>query len=259
MTDFDAAIAGFAALDEDALSRPWMWRGGKLDVRNAIYWTLLEAQEAQARASDAAHPESRRILAQAQRAFGDLRGLLAGLPSGLVDAAPRPGEWSIRETLAHIALIELRYAAQTLYALERSDADPMRIPDDRMPTAAQVDASGDVAAVLARLGRTREESNRRLGDVKPAMMTRPTRWGQYDVDVRFRLLRFGVHVAEHTIQCEKSLTALGWRPTEGRHIVRQLTGVLGELEGLGAHAEVRGLEARLTESFASAMAGTGAG
>ena len=259
MTDFDGAIAGFAALDEEALSRPWLWRGGKLDVRNAMYWTLLDAQEVQARASAAAHPESQRILAQAQRAFGDLRGLLAGLPSDLLDAVPRPGEWSIRETLAHIALIELRYAAQTLYALERSDADPVRIPDDRMPTAAQVDASGDVAAVLARLGRAREESNRRLGDVKPATMTRPTRWGQYDVDVRFRLLRFGVHVAEHTIQCEKTVAALGWREAEGRRIVRRLTAALAELEALGATAEARELESRLTERFVSVTAKTTAG
>jgi hypothetical protein len=30
MIDFDAALAGFAALDEDALARPWRWREGTL-------------------------------------------------------------------------------------------------------------------------------------------------------------------------------------------------------------------------------------
>ena len=36
MIDFDAALAGFAALDEDALARPWRWREGTLNVREAL-------------------------------------------------------------------------------------------------------------------------------------------------------------------------------------------------------------------------------
>ena len=78
MTDFGAVLKGWAALDEDALGRPWSWRGPKLDVRFALYRTLEEAQETLAGVSARSHPESRRILAMAQRAFGDLRGLLAG-------------------------------------------------------------------------------------------------------------------------------------------------------------------------------------
>jgi len=70
-------------------------------------------------------------------------------------------------------------------------------------------------------------------------MTRPTIWGRYDVDVRFRLHRFAAHVVEHTVQCEKALDALGWRATEGRRIVRRLAALLGEIEGLGAVDEAR--------------------
>src|SRR5258706_283069 len=62
---------------------------------------------------------------------------------------------------------------------------------------------------------------------------------------------FAAHVIEHTIQCEKTLAALGWHPTEGRRIVRQLTGVLGELEAYGALAAVRVIEAALTDRFVS--------
>jgi hypothetical protein len=259
VTDFDGAVRGFAALDEDALGRPWTWRGGTLDVRNAVYWTLGEGQDAQVRVAAAAHPESRRILALAQRALGDLRGLLAGLPADLLDATPRAGQWSIRQTLAHVLLVELRYAAQTIYALERADADPVRIPEAQLPAAGQAEASGDAAALVARLGQARAATDRRLGDVPAAAMTRPTRWGPYDVDVRFRLHRFAVHLAEHTVQCEKTLAALGWRQTEGRRIVRLLTAALGELEGLGALVEVRDLEARLAERFASVTTGPAAG
>jgi len=225
-----------------------------MDVRYALYRTIEDAQEAHVRVAGRPLPESRRILSFAQRAFGDLRGLLAGLPADLIDRVPRAGEWPVREVLRHMWVIERRYALQTLYALERADSDPVRIADDRLPTSAQMDVTGGIDEVLARLGEARAESNRRLGDVAPGLMTRPTIWARYDVDVRFRLHRFAAHVSEHTIQCEKALAALGAQPTEGRRIARQLAALVGEIEGLGAHAEAREIERRLAERRASATA-----
>ena len=87
-------------------------------------------------------------------------------------------------------------------------------------------------------------------------MTRPTVWAHYDVDVRFRLHRFAAHVIEHTIQCEKTLVALGWRPTEGRRIARQLAALVGEIEGLGGFAEAREIEQRLAERLAHQHGGS---
>ena len=255
MTDFDAALAGFAALDEDVLSRPWQWRGGTLDARYALYRALEEAQEACVVAAAGPHPESRRILALAERAFGDLRGLMIGLPADLLDREPRPGEWPVREVLRHMLSVERRYAVQTRYAIERGDAEPVRIPEDQLPMTAPGDVDGDVGAVLARLGQARAETNRRLGALAPAALTRPSVWVKVEIDVRFRLHRFVAHVVEHTIQCEKTLAALGWRPTEGRRIVRQVVAALGELEGLGALTEARAVEARLAERLGSVKAG----
>ena len=243
--------AGAAGLDEAALAREWVYRDRAMDVRYALYRTLEDAQEAHVRVVAGPLPESRRILALAQRAFGDLRGLLVGLPADLLDRAPGNGEWPLRETLRHIFIIERRYALQTLYAIERGDADPVRIPDDRLPTLAQIDVSGGICDILVRLAEARSETSRRLGDVAPAAMTRPTQWGRYDVDVRFRLHRFAAHVIEHTVQCEKTLAALGWRPTEGRRIVRRLAALVGEIEGLGGVAAARDIEQRLAVRVAS--------
>jgi DinB superfamily len=251
VSDFDAALARCGTLDEDVLGRPWPFRGRPMDVRYALYRTLEEAQEVYVRVSAGAHPESCRILALAQHAFGGLRGLLAGLPGALLDKAPSTGEWPIREVLAHMLAVEQRYALQTRYAVDRTDADPMRIPDNRMPPTAPAPIAGEVGVVLARLAEARAETKRLLGDVAPAAMTRPTVWVGHDVDVRFRLHRFAAHVVEHTIQCEKALLALGWRQTEGRLIARRLAGVVGEIEGLGALAEAREIEARLAERLAS--------
>jgi hypothetical protein len=59
---------------------------------------------------------------------------------------------------------------------------------------------------------------------------------------------------EHTIQCEKTLAALGWRPTEGRRIARRLAALVGEIEGLAGFAEARDIENRLAERLASTTA-----
>ena len=103
MTTLDAALARLAELDEAALGHPWTWRDGRMDVRHAFYRTLEDAQEALVPVSAAAHPESRRILALAQRAFGDLRGLVdRASRQDLLDRAPREGEWPLRQVLRHM-------------------------------------------------------------------------------------------------------------------------------------------------------------
>jgi hypothetical protein len=249
--DVDSALERFAALDEKELAQPWHFRDKPMDVRYALYRTIEDAQEAAVRAAALPHPESRRILALAQRAFGDLRGLLIGLPADLLDVAPRSGEWPVREILRHIVVIEGRYAVQTLYAVERADADPMRVADEKLPTPAQIDVAGGIGGILARVAAARAETDRRLGDLPAAAMARPTQWIRYDVDVRFRLHRFAAHLVEHTVQCEKALAAVGWRATEGRRIVRRLTALLGEIEGLAGRDAASEIEARLVERSAS--------
>ena len=247
----DDALTRFAALDEKELAQPWGFRDKSVDVRYALYRTIEEAQEAIVVAAARPHPESRRILAFSCRAFGDLGGLLIGLPTALLDRVPREGEWSVREILRHIIVIEGRYAVQTRYAVDRSDADPMRVANDKMPTPEHVDVAGDISQILARVAEARDETQRRLDDLPPPAMLRPTQWMQFDVDVRFRLHRFAAHLIEHTVQCEKTLAMLGSQATEGRRIVRRLTALLGELRGLRAVTDAGAIEQRLVERAAS--------
>jgi hypothetical protein len=247
ISDADAALERFAALDEKELAQPWRFRDKSMDFRYALYRAIEEAQEALVRVAALPHPESRRILSLAQRAFGDLRGLLIGLPADLLDQPPREGEWPVREILRHVILVEGRYAVQTQYAVERADTDPLRVADDKLPTLAKTEVTGGISEVLTRVVEVRAETDRLLGDLPAAAMARPTQWIQYDVDVRFRLHRFASHLVEHTVQCEKALAALGWPMREGRRIVCRLTGLLGEVEGLTGHAEARAIEKRLVE------------
>jgi len=251
VSDYDAALARCGVLHEEALARPWSWRGRQMDVRYALYRTLEDAQEVYVRVAAGDHPESRRILALAQRAFGSLRALLAGIPATLLARAPRAGEWSIQEIVGHVTAVEQRYALQTKYAVDRTDAEAIRIADGKLPSLTPASASADIEALLTRLAAARAETDRWLGDVPPASMTRPTIWAGHEIDVRFRLHRFASHIAEHTVQCEKTLLALGWQPTEGRQVARRLAAVVGEIEGLGAVKDAREIEARLGERLAS--------
>ena len=251
MSDYDAALTRCGVLHEEALARPWSWRGRQMDVRYALYRTLEDAQEVYVRVAAGDHAESRRILALAQRAFGGLRALLAGFPATLLDRTPRAGEWSIQEILVHMVAVEQRYALQTKYAVDRTDAEPIRIADSKLPSLTPTSAAADVTVLLARLAAARAETDQWLGDVPPAGLTRPTIWAGYEIDVRFRLHRFAAHIVEHTVQCEKTLLALGWQPTEGRQVARRLAAVVGEIEGLGAVKDAREIEARLGERLAS--------
>jgi hypothetical protein len=254
MTEVDAALVGFAGLDEGALERSWSYRDKPMSVRYALYRTLEDAQDALVEVAARPHAESRRILALAQQAFGDLRGLVVGLTDDLLERAPCEGEWSIGDVLRHVLSVEQRYAMQTRWAVERADSDPIRIPANRLPSTEPAPITGGVAELLAALLSARAETNRMLGNLAPTAMTRPTQWVHYDIDVRFRLHRFGAHIAEHTVQCEKTLAVLGEPVTEGRRIVRRLTAALGAIEGLDGLAEVRRLEVRLVERWASVRA-----
>jgi len=63
-----------------------------------------------------------------------------------------------------------------------------------------------------------------------------------------------MHMVEHAVHVEKTLGALGFTLTEGRLIVRRLTGLVGELEGQGGEAEAREIEQRLMERQSVATA-----
>jgi DinB superfamily len=257
MTHVDAALVGFAGLDEGALERSWSFRDKPMSVRYALYRTLEDAQEALVEVAARPHAESRRILALAQQAFGDLRGLVLGLTDDLLECPPRDGEWSVSDVLRHVLSVEQRYAIQTRWAVERADSEPIRIPADRLPSTEPAPSTGGVVELLAALAAARAETNWTLGNVAPAALTRPTQWVHYDIDVRFRLHRFGAHIAEHTVQCEKTLAGLGAPVTEGRRIVRRLTATLGAIEGFDGLAEMRRLEARLLERWTSVSATVG--
>ena len=235
-------------LSDAELQRPaWTFRGKPAELGYAMYHALEEEQRA---AIDAprAPTEAARILSLAQSAFGELRGLLAGLDDALLDRAPAEGEWSLRETLAHAINVERSYLASTEYALARTASDPVLMPADRRPQPDPSDTAGGVSDVLGRFARRRAQTDTTFAGLADAtLLARPTVWGGFDVDVRHRLHRFASHIAEHTNQCEKALRALDGFGGDARSIAKRIGAMRGLHERRSDPSKLRALDAALEE------------
>jgi hypothetical protein len=193
--------------------------------------------------------EASRILTLAQIAFGRLRGLLVALDDDLLDRAPSEGEWSVRETMVHAIGVERSYRANTQHALVRRDDEPLTLSPERRPRPDPADTSGGVLDILAAFAARRAETDAALRGLDAGQLARPSQWGPYEVphriDVRFRLHRFASHIVEHTVQCEKTVVALGVTLNDPRAIVRSIGAMRGAHERRSARTVLEALDAAL--------------
>lgn len=247
-------LARLASLSDADLAAPAPWRGREgADVRYALlHWTLEQEQDAVVRARTSySGSEAQRILGLAQVAYGDLRGLLAGVSADLLDRRPREGEWSARETLVHTVEVERSYRANTAYALTRSASDPLTLSAEQRPKADPADTAGDGSAIAVRLGARRAETDGDLGRITAEQLTLPTQWSGNDVDVRFRIHRFASHLVEHTVQCETALEAAGPRPGDARRVARRISIARAMHERITPAGELARLDAQHEAALAS--------
>jgi len=248
---FEESLRALARVKDADLARTWVWpQQGPADLRNAFFFLMMEEQVALVAAASPVS-EADRILTLAQRAFGDLRGLLLAVPDALLDREPAPGEWSIRRTMEHTTRVERSYRANTQFALLRRDDEPLVLPEERRPKADPADTTGDALAMTLALARRRSETDAALAATIASELSRPTEWAAvetpFKVDVRFRLHRFGAHLVEHTHQIEKTLEALGQTETDAQAYVRQIS-ILRSRPERRSSAAVR---ARLDDSLAA--------
>jgi uncharacterized damage-inducible protein DinB len=245
---FDRALARLARISD--LTARWRWRD--VDPPALAGYALYNALEEEQMAVAALAPdgdEASRILTLAQVAFGRLRGLLAAIDDDLLDRAPAEGEWSVRETLVHTIGVERSYRANTQHALVRGDDEPLTLTAERRPQPDPADTSGGVLDILAAFSARRAETDAALAGLDASEMVRPSQWGPYEVphriDVRFRLHRFASHIVEHTVQCEKTMDALGVTLNDPRAVVRSIGATRGAHERRSAQSVVDALDAAL--------------
>jgi uncharacterized damage-inducible protein DinB len=151
------------------------------------------------------------IWAANQVARGDLQAALVGLTDDDLDDRPRQpeGEWSLRQILEHVIVVERYYTLDALHALERFRAGEPHgeLPQDELP----VERPGaSLRQLIDELDQARDEALAALVDLNDAELRAPSRWGSIDIDVRFLLMRCAHHEREHTdqirtwrVQCDK--------------------------------------------------------
>jgi hypothetical protein len=64
-----------------------------------------------------------------------------------------------------------------------------------------------------------------------------TFWEETRFPIRHRLHRYEAHYAQHTIQIDKTLVALGHAPSESKRLLRKIYAALAEAEGMMIGAE----------------------
>jgi hypothetical protein len=225
MAGFAESMAVLAGFTDTMMGMPWTWRDGgeELEVRDAFHRSLELELRQLAKILGTTHlTEPAIAMMEVDRAFGDLRGLLAGQPDDLLDVVPIPGEWPLREVLHHLLEVELSYRLMVRWAVERDASDPLRPSAEQRQRESTAPADGTVAQIGERHAAARLATDEFVETLSPAQLELPTVWSGHEVDVRFRLYRFVAHTREHTIQVEKVLHALDRDPAEARQVVRML-------------------------------------
>jgi hypothetical protein len=246
MSAFAETMNRMAVLTDEQMARPWHWRPDgeeDLQVRDAFHRSLEDENVQTTSVMTAGLGEVAAALSLAQRAAGDLCGLLAGQADELFDREPAPGEWPLREVIRHTINTEVGFRARSLWAVDRGPDDSLDVPADRVP--ADVDVSGDANSITAALLAARADTDAQFARLTADELARPARWAGFAVDVRFRMHRHASHLVEHTNQCEKVSHALGQDPGEARQLVRAIWAARGGHERLSDAAALRALDDEL--------------
>ena len=267
---FKLAQAAHALSDAD-LDRDYTWRYHNEGLRFALIGTYhelrdLAATTAAERAVLFRRPTiAQRVLAQYHAAYRDLQATLIGADDALATRAPAPGEWPLWLTLWHMIETEQSFFPRCRYAVDQMHAgvDPQVMSNDERWALLAEEPATDPARLLQIIYgdaiRTLEQEQQAAMPDAPhagfaallsyyngvhdtivhdlATLTDAETlalslwWEDAPLPVRYRLHRFDAHLRQHTIQIEKTLTALDAAPSETKRLLRLIYAALAEAEG----------------------------
>ena len=235
----EGALGDLLAVGDDALEAPWTWPDhGELDRRSGVF-RILEDLDAVTAAFDArgvARPDDQAIVAPTTIARWELIGLLAPLTEGDLDADPGGGEWTIRQTVAHIIATQHSYGVYTAWWRDQA----IRTSDERLPFPPDgiddpawdeaIAADGSTDQIRSRIHLALEDAAVRLADLSSEDLGLAARWSGLPVTIAIRQGRWASHITEHTVQVDKTLVWLGRQPSEVERLVRLVATAWGRLE-----------------------------
>lgn len=232
------ALLDLATIPDDALEGPWPWPDhGELELRNGFFITIEDLERTAAdigRLGDG-RTRAEATVTPAAVAAWDVLGVLATTREEDLDADPGGGEWTIRRALAHTLASQRSYAIYTDWWRQQRFTGgtwPLPEPPDGLdaPDLDETGADGSLDEVRRRFHEFLDEAASRLADLSDAELDLAARWYGTGVTVGYRQGRWSVHMAEHTIQVEKTLVMLGRAPTEVDRLVRRVARAWGWVE-----------------------------
>jgi hypothetical protein len=260
------ALLDLATVSDGVLERPWHWdHRGDIELRYGFFHPIQELEGTAAEIARLGDTRSRArvIVTPAAVAAWGLLGWLAGLTDDDLDADPGGGEWTIRIALAHTIATQRSYAIYTDWWRQQripAGTRPLPEPPDDLdaPELEETYADGSLEEVRARLLDTLDEAARQTADIDDEELGLAGRWSGTPVTVAFRQGRWAPHIAEHTVQVDKTLVMLGRPPTEVDRLVRGVATAWGLVERTLWPVPANDAAIRLASAVATTTAATAA-
>jgi hypothetical protein len=254
---FDTKLSGvvedFAAfvlpLSEKDLEREWIWKDHDEEgIRFAFFVTLQELRHLAVTLSTL-RPKptaTQHILSQNHAAYMDLQAALLGLSVEDADLAPAESEWPISRVYAHILRAEINFTANVRYALEKHHAgtwtSEAMSDEDALVGMSRAEhqalLNGSLEGMRAYHREFHTEIIKEFSEITEKELDLPsTFWEQTRFPIQHRLHRYEAHYAQHTVQIDKTLVAIGRAHTESKRLLRKIYAALAEAEGMMIGAE----------------------
>lgn len=246
--NFSAHVLDFSEKD---LEREWKWKDHDEEgIRFAFFVTLQELRQLSVTLSTLRPKptQAQHILGQYHAAYLDLQAAVLGLSNEDASRPPAEGEWPVSRVYAHILGTEFNFSLIIRYALEGhrggtwtsdkiSDQDADRlagIPDEEYLAL----TSGPLNGMLAYHRNLHPAIIAEFSSISDQELELPsTFWEETRFPIRHRLHRYEAHFAQHTVQIDKTLAAIGQAPTESKRLLRKVYAALAEAEAKMIGAE----------------------
>ena len=248
------SVENFAALmlplSEKELGHKWTWKShDKEGIRFAFFVTLQELRQLAVTLSTPStslrtNPTpAQHILGQYHAAYMDLQAALLGISDETADLIPAEGEWSIRKVYSHILGADFGFTAIIRYALELHQAKKWSnspIPESEYPRLYAISekeydqlTDSPLSEMLAYHRDLHNQIVKEFASIKNGELDLPAAfWEETPFPIQHRLHRYEAHFVQHTIQIDKTLTAIGQVPSESKLLNRKIFAALAEAEGM---------------------------
>jgi hypothetical protein len=247
--NFAKAVEDFSSLllpvSEKDLERHWEWKSHKGEgIRFAFFVTIQQLRQLAVSLATKRKPltQAQHILGQYHRQYMDLQAAVFGLSAEDVNCAPAEGEWSVRQAYGHMLSADIYFSAIVRYALEShragtwkperpSDEDELRLIRMTEEEFDMLTKDGPFEKMLAYHRKFHPEIVQEFSRITDEELDLPSvMWEDIHFPIRHRLHRYEAHLIQHTVQVDKTLTAIGQSPSETKRLIRHVFAALSEVE-----------------------------